>query len=296
MSHYTLRSQSRRPRTSPSNDDSSGGIAKMFSSLKKKAAALVSTSPSPSFPSSPLPPTSSHVRSTKRHSRDRRPHTAPSHRPNTSSSRKHGLANHPRPPAIRPVTPRRDSSASTTSTTSTTSSTSDTSFDSSLSSSSIETPTSSPSPSPIPSSSKARLDRVHSEQISHLQDQISALLNAISPLPHAHIQRVSIIPEETESGNLTLIDSDSESTYSTDSLVPISSEQLHSQAAKRSSVLLALYPSSRPSTSEKKDCDPFAKDTVQVVHAFPGFGTSVTLKIAFASFIWLKCPFISFRS
>ncbi|KAG9223348.1 hypothetical protein PLEOSDRAFT_1111179 [Pleurotus ostreatus PC15] len=277
MAYNDSSSSSRRPRTSPSPKSSSGGFGRMFSSLKSRAAALVSPSPSPAFPSSSCQ--DSDVKS-KRISQ--RPHTAPSKRTAYSHSsstvaslRKHGLANNPRPPVIRTSRPSHEPRPSLSSTSSASSFTSAvSSFPPSSSSSSTS---SSPSPSPTPSSSKrynihpdnvSPSHKLHDEQIMHLQDQISVLQCAVG----SHLQRISVISEEDAAitiSALDLHDSDSESTYSTDSVLSTPMDVF--QPAKRSSVLLALYPSSsRPTTAEKKELyDPFAKGSIRVVPALP---------------------------
>ncbi|KAL4260795.1 hypothetical protein AB1N83_008921 [Pleurotus pulmonarius] len=278
MAYHDTSSSTRRPRTSPSPKSSSGGFGRMFSSLKSRAAALVSPFPSPAFPSSSY--LDSDVKS-KRISQ--RPHTAPSKRTTSSHSastaaslRKHGLANNPRPPVIRASRPSHEPRPSLSSTSSASSFTSAvSSFTPSSSSSSTS---SSPSPSPTPSSSKhynihpdniLASHKLHDEQIMHLQDQISVLQCAVG----SHLQRVSVISEEEETAitisALDLHDSDSESTYSTDSVLSTPMDIF--QPAKRSSVLLALYPSSsRPTTAEKKELyDPFAKGSVRIVPALP---------------------------
>ncbi|KAL4262233.1 hypothetical protein AB1N83_007501 [Pleurotus pulmonarius] len=278
MAYHDTNSSARRPRTSPSPKSSTGGFGRMFSSLKSRAAALVSPSPSPAFPSS------SYLDSDAKSKRvSQRPHTAPSKRTTSShpasaaaSLRKHGLANNPRPPVIRASRPShvpRPSLSSTSSASSFTSAVS--SFTPSSASSSTS---SSPSPSPTPSSSKhydihpnsvSPSHKLHDEQIIHLQDQISLLQSAVG----SHLQRVSVISEEEDTAitisALDLHDSDSESTYSTDSVLSTPMDIF--QPAKRSSVLLALYPSaSRPTTAEKKELyDPFAKGSIRIVPALP---------------------------
>ncbi|KAF9490418.1 hypothetical protein BDN71DRAFT_1454274 [Pleurotus eryngii] len=300
---------SRRPHTSPSSS-SPTKFMKVFSSIKKKAVALVSPSPSPSFP---VAPPVSHRYNLDHASKDYRPGSSlhrkrspPYIPPNAESMRKHGLANFPRPPRFPPVNAHTPSSSTS-------------------SASSFATASSriSPSPSPSPTlvSSKRRYRKQppgldvdlclvsdthrplspEQQQIAHLQDQITALQRALSPPP---LHTIAAIPEE-QSGT------DSDSMCSADyALLPTHRRSTQSvymkgliEPARRSSVALALNSSSRPSSSdsnkssrsrgkstildekrsdpvveEREVYDPFAKDTVEIVHALPTFCTSVSAR------------------
>ncbi|KAG9223334.1 hypothetical protein CCMSSC00406_0008938 [Pleurotus cornucopiae] len=300
---------SRRPHTSPSSS-SPTKFMKVFSSIKKKAVALVSPSPSPSFP---IAPPVSHRYNLDHASKGYRPGSSlhrkrspPYIPPNAESMRKHGLANFPRPPRFPPALGHTPSSSTS-------------------SASSFATASSSISPSPSTSttlvSSKRRYRKqppgldvdlclvsdIHrplspeQQQIAHLQDQITALQRALSPPPH---HTIAAIPEE-QSGT------DSDSMCSADyTLLPTHRRSTQSayikglvEPARRSSVILALNSSSRPSSSdsnkssrsrgkstildekrsdpvveEREVYDPFAKDTVEIVHALPTFCTSVSAR------------------
>ncbi|KAL4255571.1 hypothetical protein AB1N83_013059 [Pleurotus pulmonarius] len=307
MPHHAT--SSRRPHTSPSSS-SPTKFMKVFSSIKKRAVALVSPSPSPSFPIAPpishrynLDHTSKGYRPGSSLHRKRSPPYIP---PNAESMRKHGLANFPRPPRFPPTHAHTPSSSTS-------------------SSSSFATASSTISPSPSPSPTLVSSKRRHrkqppgldvdlclvsdnqrpmspeQQQIAHLQDQITALQRALSPSPH---HTIAVIPEE-QSGT------DSESTCSVDyTLLPTHRRSTQSayikglvEPARRSSVILTLNPSSRPSSSDSNKSsrsrgkptilsekgsdlameergvyDPFAKDTVEIVHALPTFCTSVSAR------------------
>ncbi|KAJ8461918.1 hypothetical protein ONZ45_g18118 [Pleurotus djamor] len=232
----------------------------------------------------------------------RRPPTAQCS-PMMLSMRAHGLANYPRPPKIRtvrrPNSSRRHVPSSSTS--------------SATSASSHHACRRKPVPAPlemgdststlVASEPKTPLTP-DQEKIARLQDQIIALQRALSPTP----------PSPLDSDVAAKPPSHTRQSQSQD--LEVEKPSLI-QTVKRSSLLVPLTPSRPSSSSSKKSkrssfgarrdaeeidnpmdmaaaieelaskwdrskreavYDPFAKDTVEIVHALPGFSTSVSLR------------------